>query len=65
MDLFFRYVRGASTLSAILLSKTSFQGMVPGAGDAVNAALGYTLVIRKAKQAELSDDQLFLFSVLN
>jgi len=31
-------------------------GMVPGAGDVLNAVLGYTLVIRKAKQAELSDN---------
>lgn len=32
---------------------TFFVGMVPGAGDALNAVLGYTLVIRKAKQADI------------
>lgn len=36
---------------------TSSQGIVPGAGDALNAVLGYTLVIRKAKQAELGGNQ--------
>lgn len=32
---------------------TFFVGIVPGAGDALNAVLGYTLVIRKAKQADI------------
>lgn len=41
-------------------AQLTFQGIVPGAGDAVNAGLGYYLVIRKAKQAELSDNQLLL-----
>lgn len=30
------------------------QGAVPGAGDALNAFLGYYFILRKAKQAELS-----------
>jgi len=39
--------------------------MVPGAGDALNAVLGYYLIVRKAKQAELSDNQFLPFSFLN
>jgi hypothetical protein len=39
--------------------------MIPGAGDALNAFLGYYLVVRKAKQAELSDNQLLPFLFLN
>ena len=39
--------------------------MVPGAGDVLNAVLGYTLVIKKAKQAELSDNHPLLFSFLS
>ena len=45
------------TLSHIYPRRSShptppLQGAVPGLGDAVNAFLGYYLVIRKAKQAE-------------
>jgi len=45
--------------------RTLFQGVIPGAGDALNAFLGYYLVVRKAKQAELSDNQLFPPSFLD
>jgi len=31
----------------------SFQGIIPGAGDVVNAILNYLLVIRLAKRAEI------------
>jgi len=32
---------------------TFFVGMIPGAGDALNAILGYYLIVRKAKQADI------------
>jgi len=38
--------------------------MIPGAGDALNAFLGYYLVVRKAKQAELSNNHLPMFQFL-
>ena len=58
MDVPCGYVGTLSPLSNRLVQPSSqlwFQGVVPGAGDALNAFLGYYLVIRKAKQAELSD----------
>ena len=57
---FFVGALGPYLLSAIPLQPSSLtfsQGAVPGAGDALNAVLGYYLVIRKARQAELSDIQ--------
>lgn len=47
------------------LQLTLIQGAVPGAGDALNAFLGYYLVIRKSKQAELSYIRLLPLLFLN
>ena len=36
-------------------SRLPFQGIIPGAGDVVNALLNYLLVVRLAKKAELPE----------
>jgi len=47
------YLDKGLNLCGFRVGWTFFIGIVPGAGDAVNAGLNYFLVIRKAKQAEL------------
>ena len=34
------------------MDSSALVGIIPGAGDAADAALNYLLVVRKAKQAE-------------
>lgn len=60
MDLLCRYVGPHLLLVIIMLSLV--QGAVPGAGDALNAFLGYYFILRKAKQAELSERPINCFS---
>ena len=42
----------ASTCNMYVTDVQEILGIIPGAGDAADAALNYLLVVRKAKQAE-------------
>lgn len=45
----------APSLCTHIVTLTPHPGLIPGAGDVADALLNYTLVVRKAKQAEIPD----------